>query len=151
MTAFETGTTHPESGPEGALPDQRDWDETRSMGAIVSDISSSLSDLVHQELDLAKAELKVEATTAAKGAGMFGGAGVAGFLTLFFLTFALIYGLGDVMPLGVAALIAGLLWGAAAAALALIGKNRIHEVNPQLPKTAQTLKEDVQWAKAQKN
>lgn len=152
MTAPEMGTAHQEAVPSGqALPEQREWEEPRSVGAIVSDISSDLSDLVRQEMDLAKTELKAEATNAAKGAGMFGGAGIAGFLTLFFLSFALTYALAEAMPISVAALITGLLWGATAAALGLIGKNRIHEANPPFPKTTQTLKEDLQWAKAPKS
>ena len=35
--------------------------------------------------------------------------------------------------------------------LALIGRKELQQANPQLPKTQETLKEDVQWAKAQKS
>jgi hypothetical protein len=50
-----------------------------------------------------------------------------------------------------AALIVGVLWGIAAAVLAMRGKKEIQEANPQLPVTQQTLKEDVQWARNQKS
>jgi hypothetical protein len=82
---------------------------------------------------------------------MFGGAGLAGYFTLFFLSFALTYLLENWIPLELAALIVALLWGAAAAALAMRGRKQIKEANPQLPTTQRTLKEDVQWAKTQKN
>ncbi|MCW2786512.1 MAG: hypothetical protein JWP74_3029 [Marmoricola sp.] len=125
--------------------------EPRSLGAIVSDISTDLSSLVRAELDLAKVELKKEATTAAKGAGMFGGAGLAGYFAVFFGSLALVYLLDNWMPRELASLIVAVIYGAAAAVLALRGKAKLKESNPQLPETQQTLKEDVQWAKAQKN
>ena len=125
--------------------------ETRSLGEIVGDISSNMSTLVRQEIDLAKSELKQEVTKVGKGAGMFGGAAVAGFFTLFFLSFALTYVLDNFMPVELAALIVAVLWGIVAAVLALTGRKNIKAANPQLPTTQQTLKEDVQWAKTQKN
>jgi uncharacterized membrane protein YqjE len=124
--------------------------ETRSLGQIVGDISADMSTLIRQEMDLAKTELKQEVSKVGKGAGMFGGAGIAGFFTLFFLSFALTYLLDNWIPVELSALIVALLWGVAAAVLALSGRKQIKEANPQLPTTQQTLKEDVQWAKTQK-
>ena len=124
--------------------------ESRSLGEIVGDITSDMSTLLRQEMDLAKTELKQEVAKIGKGAGMFGGAGVAGFFTLFFLSLALTYLLDDWMPIELAALIVAVLWGIVAAVLALTGRKEIKEANPQLPTTQQTLKEDVQWAKTQK-
>ncbi|QNN55055.1 phage holin family protein [Nocardioides mesophilus] len=123
---------------------------TRSLGEIVGDISTDLSTLIHQEMDLAKSEMKQEVTKIGKGAGMFGGAGVAGLLTLIFLSLALTWLLDDVMPVELAALIVAVLWGIVAAVLAARGRKEIKEANPQLPITQQTLKEDAQWAKTQK-
>ncbi|NYJ02692.1 putative membrane protein YqjE [Nocardioides thalensis] len=124
---------------------------TRSLGDIVGDITHDMSTLVHQEIDLAKAELKQQATRAGKGAGMFGGAGVAGFLTLLFLSLAATYLLDNWMPVELAALIVALVWAATAAVLALRGKKEIQQTEPQLPVTQHSLKEDVQWARAQKS
>jgi Flp pilus assembly protein TadB len=125
--------------------------ETRSLGQIVSDISADMSTLIRQEMDLAKTEMKQEVSKVGKGAGMFGGAGVAGFLTLFFLSLALTYLLDNWMPVELAALIVALLWGIAAAVLAMRGRKEIQQANPQLPTTQQTLKEDAQWAKTLKS
>src|SRR3954463_8611589 len=125
--------------------------DTRSLGEIVGDISRDMSTLIKQEMDLAKTEMKQEVTKLGKGAGMFGGDGLAGWFTLLFLSFALIWLLDNWIPVELAALIVAILWGIAAAVLALRGKKEIKEANPQLPTTQQTLKEDVQWAKSQKS
>jgi uncharacterized membrane protein YqjE len=125
--------------------------ETRSLGQIVGDITSDMSTLVRQEIDLAKSELKQEVSKLGKGAGMLGAAGLAGYFTLFFLSFALTYLLDNWMPLELGALIVALLWGIAAAVLALRGRKEIKQANPQLPVTQQTIKEDVQWARTQKS
>ena len=125
--------------------------ETRSIGEIVGDISKDMSTLIKQEMDLAKSELRQEVSKIGKGAGMFGGAGLAGHFALFFLSFALTYLLDNWMPIELAALIVGVLWGLAAAVLALTGRKEIKEANPQLPITQQTIKEDVRWAKTQKS
>jgi Flp pilus assembly protein TadB len=126
-------------------------EQTRSAGAIVGDISRDMSTLVRQEVELAKTELKQEMTKAGKGAGMFGGAGVAGHLMLLFLSLALTFLLDDWLPVELGALITAILWGVVAAVLAARGRKQIQTANMQLPKTQATLKEDVRWAKAQKN
>lgn len=125
--------------------------EGRSLGDIVSDITTDLSTLFKQEVDLAKTELKQEATQAGKGAGMLAAAGILGLLVLFLLSFALVYVLDNVMPVELAFLLVALLWGAVAAGLALAGKKALKQANPQLPATQRSLKEDAQWAKQQKS
>jgi hypothetical protein len=135
--------------PYGPPTDQPS--ETRSVGEIVGDISKDMSTLIKQEMDLAKTEMKQEVSKLGKGAGMFGGAGLAGHFALFFLSFALTYLLDNWMPVELAALIVALLWGVVAAVLASRGRKEIKEANPQLPTTQQTLKEDVQWAKTQQS
>jgi hypothetical protein len=124
---------------------------TRSLGDIVGDITQDLSTLIRQEMDLATSEMKREVTRLGKGAGMFGGAGATGYLTLIFLSLALTYLLDNWIPVELAALIVALLWGAVTAALALKGRQEINKANPQLPVTQQTLKEDAQWARTQKS
>lgn len=125
--------------------------ETRSLGEIVSDITTDMSTLIHQEVDLAKTELKQEVTKAGKGAGMLGGAGLAGWFTLLFLSLALTWLLDNWMPVELAALITAVIWAVVAAVLAARGRKQLKSANPALPTTQQTLKEDVQWAKTQKN
>jgi hypothetical protein len=139
------------TGSPGGEPAHPGGTETRPLGEIVGAMSRDLSDLVRQEMDLAKVELKHEMGKVAKGAGLLGGAGVAGLLTAIFLSLALTYLLDNWMPIELAALIVGLIWAIAAAILASNGRKDLKQANPQLPTTQKTLKEDVQWARAQKN
>jgi uncharacterized membrane protein YqjE len=125
--------------------------DERSLGQIVSDVTQDLSALVKQEMELARTELKQEVAKAGKGAGLLGGAGVAGHLVLVFASLALTFLLDDWMPLELAFLITTIIWGIIAAVLAVTGRKALRESNPQLPRTQQTLKEDAAWARAQKN
>ena len=123
----------------------------RSLGEIVGDVSHDLSTLVRQEMELARTELKQEVARAGKGAGMLGGAGVAGLLFLVFLSLTITFLLDDWMPLELAALIVTVVWAVVAAVLAARGRKQLKDSNPQLPQTQQTLKEDAAWARAQKS
>ena len=120
----------------------------RPIGELLKQLSQETTTLVRQELDLAKAEVAQKGQKAGKGAGMFGGAGIVGFLALAALTAALIMGLDKAMPNWLAALIVGLVYAAIAGILALQGRNKIQEAGPPVPEqAAESVKEDVQWAR----
>ncbi len=121
--------------------------EDRSLGQIIGDVTSDLSTLVRQELELAKTEVKAEAARAGKGAGLLAGAGVGAHLALIFLSLALVFVLDRVMPTDLAALLVGLVWVVVAAVLGARGRKQIATVSPGLPTTTETLKEDAQWLK----
>jgi len=125
--------------------------EGRSVGSLVSELTTDLSTLMRQELELAKVELRQEAGKTGKAAGMLGGAGVAGWMVALFASMALMWALGELIPLGWAALIVALLWAAVGAILFVRGRQQLREVRPVPEQTVQTLKEDVQWAKTQKS
>jgi len=119
----------------------------RSLGEIVGSITTELSTLVRQEITLAKTELRQDAKTAGKGAGLLAGAGVAGHLFLIALTGLIVIALGGLIGYGWAALIVTVVWGIVAAVLAKSGQKALKAVPPPLEKTTETLKEDAQWAK----
>jgi uncharacterized membrane protein YqjE len=125
--------------------------DDRSLGEIVSDIADDLSTLVRQELDLAKTEVKQEATRAGKGAGMLAGAGVAAHLGLVFLSLCLMFLLDNWMPLEVAALITAALWLVVGAVLGASGRKTLNRTDLTLPQTQRSMKEDAQWAAHQKS
>lgn len=131
---------HPVETTTTTTDEPRGAGDQRSLGQIVSDISTDLTTLIKQEMDLAKVELKEEVSKAGKGAGLLGGAGVAGHMVLVFLSLALTFLLDNWMPIELAALITALLWGIVAAVLAASGRKALNESNPQLPKTQQSLK-----------
>jgi len=123
---------------------------SHSTGELVKQLSEQTTTLVRKELELAKAELSEKGKVAGQGAGMFGGAAVAGLLALGTLTAMILAVLDKAMDLWVAALIVTALYGAIAAVLAMSGKDRIKQATPPAPEqTVETVKEDVQWAKSQ--
>jgi hypothetical protein len=114
---------------------------TVSVGQLVSEVSQDMSMLMRQELALAKAEVKQEATKSGKAAGLLGGAGFAGYMLLLFLSIAAWWGLANVMDQGWAALIVAAVWAVIGAVLYVAGRARMREVNPTPERTAETLKE----------
>jgi Putative Actinobacterial Holin-X, holin superfamily III len=120
----------------------------RPIGDLVKQLASQTSTLVRQELDLAKAEMSQKAAIAGKGAGLMGGAAVTGLLAAGALTACLILVLSEAMDAWLAALIVAVVMGAVAAALGLMGRNKVREATPAVPEqTVETVKEDVEWAK----
>ena len=134
-TAYPAGERRPD-----------DVEET-SVGELIGNISNDLSQLFRQEVELAKAELKQEATKAGKASGMLGAAGFAGYLVVVLLTFALVAALSNVMDPGWAALIVAALWAIGAAVLYVNGRKKLKTVDPVPRRTAETLKEDARWLK----
>jgi uncharacterized membrane protein YqjE len=119
----------------------------QSIGELLKQLSEETSTLVKQEMALARAELTEQGKRAGTGAGMLGGAGVAGLLTLGSLTATFIALLDTAMATWLAALIVTVAWAAVAGALALQGRNKIKQATPPAPQTIETVKEDVRWAK----
>jgi hypothetical protein len=110
----------------------------RSIGELMGDVSRDLSTLLRQEVELAKAELRESAGQAGKGGGLLAGAGIAGFLTLLFVSIALWWGLGHLIGNAWSAVVVAVLWGVAAAVLAMAGRTELTRVRG-LPKTVETV------------
>jgi len=127
--------------------DRTEQVENTSIGELLGNISGDLSQLFRQEVELAKAELKQEASKAGKAAGFLGVAGFAGYLAVVLLSFALVFALANVMDAGWAALIVAVLWGIVGAVLFVSGRNKLKSVDPVPHRTVDTLKEDAQWLK----
>jgi uncharacterized membrane protein YqjE len=138
---------------DGAVPGggTRQVSVDESVGALVSQLTTDLGDLTRQELALAKAELQAEAKKAGKGAGMLGGAALAGWMVALFLSFTVMWALDEAMDLIWAALIVAVLWAIAAAVLATRGRKELHEVSPKPDQTVESLKEDAKWLKTPKS
>jgi hypothetical protein len=118
-----------------------------TLGELVAGMTADFGTLVRKELELAEAEVREEAKTSGKAAGMLGAAGLAAHFALLFVSFALAWGLAEIMPEGFAFLLVGILYAVAAFVLAKQGKERMQAVRaPQ--NTIDTVKEDVAWAKA---
>ncbi len=119
-----------------------------SLGELFKRLSTDTSELIRQEMSLAKVEMREAGTTLARDATKIGiavGFALAGVLAL--AAFAVI-GLGDVMgSYWLAALIVGGLLLAVAAGLTrcAIGDIKRRGLKPQ--ETVQSLRDDASWAK----
>jgi hypothetical protein len=133
--------------PTGQSRDHTEEVSETSVGELIGNISNDLSTLFRQEVELAKVELKQEASKAGKAAGMLGAAGFAGYLVVILLSFALVAALSNVMDPGWAALIVAVLWGIVGAVLYANGRKQLKTVDPTPRRTVDTLKEDAQWLK----
>jgi len=122
----------------------------QSFGTLLAELSSDVSTLVRQEIELARVEMTAKAKEAGKGIGMLVGAGVAGLAVLGAFTAFLIALLSEWMPVWVASLIVTVLWAIVAFVLLRRGQRQLKEAAPPKPEqTIETVKEDVQWAKTQ--
>lgn len=127
-----------------------------SVGELLGNISEDFSTLVRQEVNLAKAEITETVNKVGKGAGMFGGAGVAGHFVLLFGSIALWWALGvlisdgQVPALGWSALIVAAIWAIVAAILAVTGRKEIKEAQG-IPQTTETVKKIPDAVKGQEH
>jgi hypothetical protein len=141
----DTGISPGISGDAGIRAEHRTRGGDQSIGSLIAEVADDVSRLFRQEVELAKAELKQEASKAGKAAGMLGGAGFAGYMTALFASLALMFGLAAVMPIGWSAVIVMAIWGIAAAILFVNGRKRMRTVSPVPQQTVETLKEDARW------
>lgn len=114
------------------------------VGELVHRASQQLTELVRGELRLAQAEMKEKGRHYGKSGGLFGGAGIVGFLMLEALVVAAIAALAVPLPVWAAALIVTAVLGVIAAVLALTGKKQADQAAPPVPEqTVENVKADV--------
>jgi hypothetical protein len=119
-----------------------------SLADLARQLSLQTTQLVRQEVELAKAELRVKGKRAGVGAGLFGGAGVLGFYAFGALTACIIAAIALALDVWLSALIVAVAYGLVAAILALRGKRKVQQATPPVPQAAvQSVKEDVRFTK----
>jgi len=121
----------------------------RSLGELFSEMSEDLGTLFRKEIELAKVEAKEEVVQVGSAAGMYAGAGVAGLLTLTLLSFALAWWIDQKLNTAVSFLIVGVIWAIVGFVMMTAARKKLKDVEV-LPTTKETIKEDLEWAKAQK-
>jgi hypothetical protein len=114
----------------------------RSLGELFAELSSELGSLVRTEIELAKTETKEEVSRAGKAGAMFGGAGLAAWFALLFVSFALAWLLDEVMHPALAFLIVGVVYAIAGYVLFTRAKAQAKTVEP-IPQTVGSLKENL--------
>jgi hypothetical protein len=113
----------------------------RYVGDLIGEVTNDLSALMRQEMDLAQAEIKEEVAKTGKAAGMFGGAGFAGYMVALFVSLAAWWALANGMDEGWAALVVAAVWAVIGAVLFVTGRKKMREVHPKPERTVSTLKE----------
>ena len=127
---------------------RRDDLHDRPVGELLKQLANETSTLMKLEVELAKAEMQQKTRKAIPGVAMLAGAGVAALLALGAFTALLILALDGAIPNWAAALIVTVVYVAVAAALYVLGKERVADAGSPAPRqTIETLKEDVEWAK----
>jgi hypothetical protein len=120
----------------------------RPLGEVAKELTSDLSLLMRQEIELAKAEMAEKGRTAAPGLRMVGGAGIVALCAAGAITAFLVLVFSIFLPEWAAALIVGAALAAIAYVLIKQGKERVAEAGKPVPEqTIETVKEDVEWAK----
>jgi hypothetical protein len=134
------------AGPKEALARA----EEKPLGELLSDLSRELSELVHDEVQLAKLELTEKAKKMGEGSALLAGAAVAGFLGLGALATCAVAALALVVSLWLAALIVAAVLLGAAGVTALAGLGQLQKGAPPVPEQAlESSKEDVAWLQEQ--
>jgi len=107
-----------------------------SAGDLVKQASEQISQLMRQELRLAQAEMQQKSKRFGIGGGLFGGAGVIGFVALQAVAATAIVALDLVWPLWLSALVVTAVLLVVAGALAAVGKKQVSRASPPTPEQA---------------
>jgi membrane protein len=133
-------------GSSGARPeDPQDLSTVRLVGQVAGDVGT----LVKKEVQLARQEVVEAATARLKAVAALGVAGVIGLFVLGFGAAAGAVGLALVIPLWVALLIVAGAFLLVALVTLIFARARMRQPPLQPERAKQSIKEDVEWAKAQ--
>lgn len=135
---------------EGIRADaRRASEEARALGEEVGGIADDLRGLLRGEVALARAEVREQLSLVVRSA-IWGGVGiVAAFLTLAFIAVTAMFALDTVLPAWLAALIVTAALAIVSGACGLVVRARIKQMSVVPKKTIGSLREDVEWARAQ--
>ena len=122
------------------------------LGSLITGVIKDLQDLVRAEIQLAKTEVKEDATAAGKGIAYIAAGALIGLVGFIFLMLAATYLLNEwIEELWISAGIVALALLLIAAILASSGRSKLRAGNLKPEQTIETLKEDQAWAKQQIN
>ncbi|MFF9409661.1 phage holin family protein [Streptomyces anandii] len=108
----------------------------RSVGELVHQATEQLSELVRQEMTLARVELAQKGRRMGRGGGMLGAAGAIGYVGLIALAATVIAAISLALPVWAAALIVTGGLFAIAGLLALAGRAQLRRATPPKPEEA---------------
>ncbi|MFE9634007.1 phage holin family protein [Streptomyces sp. NPDC006463] len=115
-----------------------------SVSVLVSRASQQISELVREEMQLARAEMTQKGKRYGKGGGLFGAAGLMGILAAQALTATCIAALALILPVWASALIVAAALAVVASVMAMAGKKQIASAGTPVPeRTIDSVKADL--------
>jgi Flp pilus assembly protein TadB len=133
------------SMPNGSL---REPSPEQPLSELISRTSSDLSTLFRQEVELAKIEIRDDVQHSAQAGSMFGAAGFAGYLAVVLASLAVVFALDLAMPLWAAFSSVAALFAFVCFILFRQARTRMSQFRLGPEQTIETIKEDIEWAKA---
>ncbi len=126
-----------------------DRKEERSIGELFSQLANDTTNLVRQEVRLAKVELGHKAAQVGRQVGLIALGGGVAYAGLLAVMAAVIVLLGQYIPVWLSALIVGVVVMAIGYYLSRQQLNALQQLDATPKATVETLKEDKEWAKGQ--
>lgn len=129
------------------MPETRD---DRSLGDLFAELTHETSTLVRQEVELARVELSQKVSRVGKDAASLAAGGALACAGLLAIVAAVILGLGEAgLPWWLSALLVGVVIGGIGYLLVERARSAIKQADLAPRRTAETLKENREWAKEQ--
>ena len=121
--------------------------EEQSLRDLFTELATETGTLVRQEVALAQAEITDKATKAGKDIGYLAIGGAVGYAAMLALVAAVIMLLAQFIPAWAAALLVGVVIGAAAYFMITSALAELKKTDPLPRETIETIKEDAKWLK----
>jgi uncharacterized membrane protein YqjE len=118
----------------------------RPISMVLHDIVSNLQDIIRSEMRMARTEVAEELRKSRSAAMMLGAGALMLIFSVLFVLLAIVYALSLVMAAWAAALIVGVAVGVIAAMCCVAGVKKFKTLRAA-PRTVESVKENVQWAK----
>lgn len=122
-----------------------------TLGDTVTGLIQDLQEIVRGEVQLAKTEIKEDASQMGKALGIIGAAVFLGLVGFIFLMWGVTYLLNKSLEMWLAAGIVGLALLIIGGIVGMVGKNQMQEANFVPEQTIESVKEDKEWASHQIN
>jgi hypothetical protein len=128
---------------------QMQQEQDRSLGELFGELSQEFSQLVRQEVNLAKAEVTQKATEAGKDVGFMAAGGAVAYIGVMAVVAGIIIALGHAIPLWLSAIIVGLVVAGAGYLFVQRGMSALKKANMVPQQTIESVKEDASWIREQ--
>jgi uncharacterized membrane protein YqjE len=141
------------AGNSGATlrDDTQQWvyrgEDDRSLGELLSGLTTDLSTLMRKEIELARVETTEKLSNAAQSVIWMVAGGLLAYTGVIALVIALIVGLANFIPLWVSALIVGLLLAIGGFVAIQSGRSALRQMSLTPEKTLESIKEDAELVK----